>query len=196
MRTSPQVLVAAWIVLGGASAAWAGHPQTRQGFWIGFGGGYGSADVSCNDCESGDREGAFVGHFRLGGTLNPHLLLGVESNVWIKEEDDVTVTLGSATGSVTVYPQAESGFFLKAGVGLSYVATDVRFDSATVSIEKAGWGILAGLGYDFRVGRNLSLTPCVNYFYGKPGNIVLEGETAFGGWKQNVVSFELGFTFH
>lgn len=65
-----------------------------------------------------------------------------------------------------------------------------------MSVSKTGWGLLAGIGYDLRVGRNVSLTPCVNYFYGKPGDLVFEGEDAFPGWKQNVVSFELGLTFH
>lgn len=53
----------------------------REGFWIGFGAGYGSASVSasCDGC-SGDREGSFTGFLKLGGTLNPQVLLGVESN--------------------------------------------------------------------------------------------------------------------
>ena len=63
-------------------------------------------------------------------------------------------------------------------------------------MSKTGWGVLAGIGYDLRVGRNISLTPCVNYFYGKPGDLVFEGEDTLPGWKQNVVSFELGLTFH
>ena len=184
------------IVLFASPYAWAGHPQERQGFWIGFGGGYGSANVSCDGCEGGDREGAFAGSFKLGGTLSERVLLGVESNGWIKEQEGITLTLGSVTGTVTFYPQASSGFFLKGGVGLSYISTDFSEGSLSVSISKTGWGVLAGLGYDLRVGRNISLTPAVNYYYGKPGDLDFEGETVFGGWSQNVVSFELGITFH
>ena len=40
------VLLVASTLLG-ASSAWAAHPQERRGFWIGFGGGYGSASASC-----------------------------------------------------------------------------------------------------------------------------------------------------
>ncbi len=65
-----------------------------------------------------------------------------------------------------------------------------------VSASQTGWGLLAGIGYDIRVGRNISLTPCVNYTYGKPGDLVFEGEETLPNWKQNVVSFELGITFH
>jgi Outer membrane protein beta-barrel domain len=185
------------VVLLASSSAWAGHPQDRKGFWIGFGGGYGSAEASA-DCEgcSGDREGSFTGFIKLGGTLSDKVLLGVEGSAWVKEVDDTTLTLGAFTGTITFYPQASGGFFLKGGVGVSYVDTEVREGSFSASLNKTGWGVLAGIGYDVRVGRNISLTPCVNFRYGKPGDIDFEGETALGGWSQNVVSFELGITFH
>jgi len=188
-------LVALGFVLVASPEAWAGHPQDRQGFWIGFGGGYGSANASCDECEGGDREGSYSGHFKLGGTLNPRVLLGVEGNGWMKEQDDVTLTLGSFTGTVTFYPQASGGFFLKGGVGLSYVDTDFQAGSLSVTISKTGWGVLAGAGYDIRVGRNISITPCVNYHYGAPGDLSFEGDT-LTNWTQNVVSFEIGITFH
>lgn len=184
------------MVLFASPHAWAGHPQERQGFWIGLGGGYGSAGVGCDGCDGGDREGAFAGSLKLGGTLNERVLLGVESNGWIKEQDGITLTLGSVTGTVTFYPQASSGFFLKGGVGASYISTDFSEGSLSVSASKTGWGLLAGLGYDLRVGRNISITPAVNYYYGQPGDIEFDGETAFGGWSQDVVTFEIGITFH
>lgn len=183
------------VVLLAASSASAGHPQERQGFWIGFGLGYGSASVSCDDCESGGREGSFTGFLKLGGTLNERVLLGVEFNGWIKEEDGATVTLGSFTGTVTFYPRASSGFFLKGGVGASQVDTEFRDGSLSATVSKSGWGVLAGMGYDLRVGRNVSITPSVNYWYGRPGDISFEGET-LGGWKQNVIDFGIGITFH
>jgi hypothetical protein len=178
-------------------AAWAGHPQDRKGFWIGFGGGYGSAnaEASCEGCGGGDREGSATGFLKLGGTLNERVLLGVETNAWVKDESGVTVTLGSFTGTVTFYPQASSGFFLKAGAGASYVSTDLEAGTLSVSVSKTGWGVLAGMGYDLRVGRNVSLTPCINYHFGKPGDLSADGDT-LPGWKQDVVSLELGITFH
>jgi hypothetical protein len=45
------------------------------------------------------------------------------------------------------------------------------------------------------VGRNVSITPCVNFYYGHPGDLSFEGET-IGGWKQNVIDFGVGITFH
>lgn len=196
--TSRALLVglAAGIALFVPASAWAGDPQVREGFWIGFGAGYGWADVSCDECgDGGDREGSITGFVKLGGTLNERVLLGVETNVWTKEQDDVRVTLGSLAGTVTLYPQASSGFFLKAGVGLSYLDTGVRAGSVSLSASKTGWGFMAGLGYDLRLDRNVSITPCVNYYYGKPGDLTFEGETV-AGWKQNVIDVGIGVTFH
>jgi hypothetical protein len=189
-------LVGGIVLLASSAPAWAGHPQERRGFWIGFGGGYGSAGVGCDDCDSSEREGSFTGFFKLGGTLNERVLLGVEGNGWIKEEEGATLTLGALTGTVTFYPVASSGFFLKGGVGLSYIDTEFNEGSFSAGLSKTGWGLLAGIGYDLRVGRNVSLTPCVNYHYGQPGDIDFEGDVAIGGWSQNVVSFEIGLTFH
>jgi hypothetical protein len=198
MRKSLLFGVMAAATLVSAPSAWAGHPQERHGFWIGFGGGYGSAygSFDCDDCEDDEREGSFTGFLKLGGTLSPNVLLGVESNAWIKDESDATLTLGSVTGTITVYPSATGGFFLKGGFGASIIHTSAEAGTLDVSASKTGWGLLAGIGYDIRVGRNISLTPCVNYTYGKPGDVVFEGENVLPGWKQNVVSFELGITFH
>jgi Outer membrane protein beta-barrel domain len=198
MRKSLLFGVMAAATLVSAPSAWAGHPQERHGFWIGFGAGYGSANGSfdCDDCGDDEREGSFTGFLKLGGTLSSNVLLGVESNVWVKEESGTTLTLGSVTGTITVYPSATGGFFLKGGFGASVIDTSAKFGSFDVSASQTGWGLLAGIGYDLRVGRNISLTPCVNYTYGKPGDLVFEGEETLPNWKQNVVSFELGITFH
>ena len=129
------------------------------------------------------------------GAVNEHVLLGVEANAWTKEQDGVTVTLGSLAGTVTLYPQASSGFFLKGGVGLSYLDTGFREGSLLLSASKTGWGVLAGIGYDLRVGRNISITPCAYFYYGQPGDLTFEGET-IAAWKQNVFDVGIGITFH
>ena len=127
MRTGVLCGVVVSAALLGAPSAWAGHPQERKGFWIGFGAGYGSAYASadCEDCGGGNREGSVSAFLKLGGTLNQNVLLGVETNAWTKTKDNLRLTLGSMTGTVTVYPQASGGFFLKGGVGASYVDTSV-----------------------------------------------------------------------
>jgi hypothetical protein len=170
--------------------------QEREGFWIGLGVGYGSASVSTDEFSGGDREGSATGFLKLGGTLNPQLLVGVESNAWVKSQDDVTLTLGNLAGTVTYYPRPDFGFFVKGGVGLSFVSTEVASGGVDVTVRKTGWGVIAGVGYDWRVGRRISITPCFNFYTGKPGDIRLEGETILSKWKQNVVDFAVGVTFH
>jgi hypothetical protein len=178
-------------------ASAASHPQERHGFWIGFGFGAGSAKATCDDCGSGNRETGAAGYLKLGGTLNEHLLLGGEVNVWTKKQEGVTLTLSSGAVTLTLYPEPASGFFLKGGVGLSMVDTQFREGSTTVTVDPGyGLGAIVGTGYDVRVGRNVSITPAVNFWYGKPGNVPHTGDRLFTNWKQNVVDLTVGVTFH
>lgn len=54
---------------------------SRRGFFLSAGLGSGSLGVSCGGCGS-DRTNALSGYFRIGGTINPHVRLGFESNGW------------------------------------------------------------------------------------------------------------------
>ena len=197
MRSRLTWAVAAVLTLSVAPRAWAGHPQERRGFWIGFGFGYGSAGIDCDGCVGSDRQGAFTGFLKLGGTLSDHVLLGGEVNAWLDEEGSTTLGLGTATGTVTVYPWTSSGFFLKGGVGLSFVETRERVGSGTLTFGTEGWGVLTGLGYDLRVGRNISITPSINYYFGQPGDFAFEdGLPGLGSFKHDVIDFGIGVTFH
>jgi hypothetical protein len=178
-------------------ASAASHPQDRHGFWIGFGFGAGSAKATCDDCGSSNRETGVAGYLKLGGTLNERLLLGGESNIWSKTQEGVTVNFYNAAATLTLYPQPASGLFIKGGVGLSLVDTQFREGSATVTVDPGyGLGLIAGAGYDVRVGKNISITPAINFWYGKPGNVPHEGEPFATNWRQNVVDFTVGVTFH
>jgi outer membrane autotransporter protein len=118
-------------------------------------------------------------------------------NLWMQEDnlEGSALTLGSFMGTVTFYPGVSSGFFLKGGAGVALVDNDFKVGTLSATLSKYGWGALAGVGYDIRVGRNTSLTPCINFQYGSVGDIAFKGVT-FGNWKHNVISLELGITFH
>src|SRR5258708_33453109 len=95
------------------------------------------------------------------------------------------------TASVYLYPQAKSGLFVTGGLGFSnyHVNTSPSFDGT-------GWGFTGGVGYDIRVGRDISLTPVVNYVYGGGGGVNQEGPGgAFSGGKRNGLGAGLGVTF-
>lgn len=164
-----------------AGTASAQQAQTRQGFWVGGGMGYGSMGLSCEGCGDVGREGGLSGYAKLGGTLRPNILLGVETNGWRKSEAGATVTMGNLSGAAYWYPMATQGLFVKAGGGYSVLAVDDGFTSAS----DGGFGVLAGVGYDVRVGRNLSITPVANWFRG-----------GFDGGSANVLQFGLGVTSH
>jgi hypothetical protein len=155
-----------------ATTANAQQAQTRQGFWIGGGLGYGS--LGCSGC---DRLGGASGYFKLGGTLRQNILLGVETNGWTKSEFGQRLTMGNMSGAAYWYPMATNGLFLKGGVG--YSVLDNGF------ANESGFGMIAGLGYDVRVGRNLSMTPVANWFRG-----------SFSGGSANVLQLGLGVTSH
>jgi len=139
-----------------ALTAQAQNPQTRQGFWFNLGLGYGSA--TCSDsCSSED---GFSGNLALGGTLSQKVLLGGGTNGWTKSQDGVTTTLSTLTAQIRFYPSAVGGFFLNGGLGLGMA----RGSGGGISDSDTGFGMLLGLGYDFRVGKNVSITPFLNGF--------------------------------
>jgi len=154
-------------------------PQTREGFFIGFGLGWGS--LGCDDC-GGEREGGFSGYLKLGGTVNEKLLLGFETNGWTKEEEGVRLSHANGSAVAYFYPQPESGFFIKGGLGVSNLDLGV---SGFGSASETGFGLIAGLGYDARVGAMFSLSPYANYLYG-----------SFDGGSTNVLQAGLGLTWH
>ena len=193
MRTAACLLATAGLLGVTASAARAQYPQRREGFWIGFGLGYGSANVTCDTCGSGPRTGGVTAFLKIGGTPSRNLLIGGAINGWSHESGGATETMGNVTASLYYYPVASAGLFLTGGVGFS----DYRVDTSP-SVEGTGWGFTAGVGYDIRVGRNVSLTPVANFVYGGVGDLNVSGGGApfATGWKQNVVDFGLGVTFH
>ena len=183
MRTRSIITGALTVVALGlaASPAAAQHAQTRQGFWAGVGMGWGSFGLGCDGCVDLDRTGSYSGYFKLGGTLRQNLLLGAEFNGWHKSENGASVEFGNASAAAYWYPMIQSGLFLKGGLGYSRLSADAGAGSAS----DGGWGVLAGLGYDLRVGANTSLTPVMNYFRG-----------GFDGGSADVVQLGLGVTFH
>lgn len=172
------------IVCLASSKAWAQRPQSRQGFWIGLGLGYGEAYATCTGCGTAN-EGGLTGFLKLGGTVGARMLVGGAVNAW-KSRNGPTEILGNITGSVFYYPTTASGFFITGGVGLSYYNL-----SGYGATNSRGWGLRAGAGYDIRVGAMTSLTPVVDLTYG--GGLSPGGTT---GWKQTVISFGVGVTFH
>ena len=83
-------------------------------------------------------------------------------NGWTKSEFGGRVTMGNMSGAAYWYPMPTQGLFIKAGAGYSVLSVDDGISTA----DDNGFGLVGGLGYDLRVGKNLSITPVANYFRG------------------------------
>ena len=124
----------------------------RQGFWFNGGLGYGS--VGCDSCV-GLREGGLSGGVTFGATLSAHVLLGAGTSGFTRTDGNGGhVNVGTLDARVRIYPSSMSGVFLTGGYGLGRFSRygDTQFGSAAA----------IGMGWDLRVGRNVSLTPFFN----------------------------------
>jgi hypothetical protein len=192
MRIVERVVVMLVALAGVARAVRAQYPQRRDGFWIGFGLGYGSANVWCDNCQAGPRTVGVTGFLKFGGSPSQHLLIGAAINGWSHDHVGATETMANLSGSLYFYPTARSGLFFTGGLGLSayHVNTVPAWDGT-------GWGLTLGAGYDIRVGRDVSLTPVVNYFSGALGDVTGPGTGVVGSrWRQDVIDVGVGVTFH
>lgn len=140
-----------------ATAAQAQQAPVRQGFW--FSGGLGMGSLGCDNCGT-SRETGLTGDLSLGGTLSPRWLLGVGTSGWSKSEQGGRLTVATLDARVRFYPWTAGGFFVTGGIG----GAEVREAFGGISATESGVGALFGIGYDYRVGRNTSITPYWNGF--------------------------------
>jgi hypothetical protein len=139
-----------------AATAQAQNAQVRQGFW--FSGGLGMGSLGCDNC--GSRTNGLSGDVSLGGTVSSHWLLGVGTSGWSKNEQGARLTVATLDARARFYPSSTGGFFLTGGLGYGSVTGSAGGFSATEN----GVGAIFGLGYDYRVARNTSITPYWNGF--------------------------------
>jgi hypothetical protein len=177
--TTVGLLLAALVAV--PQVAHAQATPARDGFFIGFGLGGGS--FGCSGC--GDRQSGVGGHLKLGTTLNPQLLLGVESSAWTKEEGGARMTHANLSAMVQFYPAATSGFFVRGGLGFSRLEVSASEGGFSFSAGQTGPGLTAGLGYDIRVADNLSVSPYGGFGWGH-----------FDGGSANSFQLGLGLTWH
>ncbi len=192
MRT---LMLAAALVLatGTLDAQSAARPNTRQGFWIGFGLGPGSTGEDCSSC-SNDRINGAAGYLRMGGTVSPHILLGGEADFWGTSYRGVDRTFGSGSFILVWYPSRTGAFYLKFGIGGMTYTTD----NGTNELEAtAGTGSF-GLGYEFRVGRNFSVSPYLSSVASAPVEFKINGQPVAAGEDitMNLFQIGVGLTWH
>jgi hypothetical protein len=147
-----------------AGASWAAHPHHRGGFFLGFNLGGGTADVNVENADT-DREWGGAGNLRIGGAIRNNLLLGAETSGWARNEGNETVTLSTICFAVTYYP-GDQGFFLRGGMGFAGTSLEIDLgDDTTQSKSETGFGILAAMGYEWRLTGKFALGPQVEFNY-------------------------------
>jgi hypothetical protein len=172
-----KVLLFLAVALAFTATAASAQAPAREGFFIGFGLGWGSFGVE----DAGERQGGGAGYLKLGGALSDKVLLGAESSAWTKEEGGATLTFGTLTATAYVYPSA-TGLYLSGGLGLARVEVDA---GVLGSANDTGLGINLGAGYDIGFGGRFGLTPYANFISG-----------SFDGGSANVFQLGLGVNWY
>jgi hypothetical protein len=167
--------------------------NARQGFWIGFGVGGGSAKFDCASCID-EFYTVGSGYVRLGGTLSHSLLIGVESSGWAYSRGGSSHELiAFGLFDVLWYPSATGALYVKFGLGgMTYRAKDQGVDVLTATAPSAS----VGLGYEVRVGRDVSLVPYVNGLASSTVRERVGGVPSDEDIRIKLFQFGLGVTCH
>lgn len=143
--------------------------QTRRGPWFNLGLGYGSVDCGNSSCTMD----APTGEIAAGWAVSPRFLLGGGITGWTKEGptgeavgERLRVTVGSLDLRARFYPTQTAGFFITGGLGIGMI----RFsDQRGISSTHTGGAFLGGIGCDFRMTSDVSLTPFAEVSAVRPG---------------------------
>jgi hypothetical protein len=134
-------------------------PLARDGKWFSVGLGVGT--LGCfSDCFGRIYGGS--GGLTFGTTLNEHWLMGVGTSGFVRSSFGETITAGTVDLRFRAYPVLTQGFFITFGGGLGTLSYDSYFGEEERHI---GASALGGVGWDLRVGRNVSLTPFYNWAF-------------------------------
>lgn len=140
------------------------NPNRRQGFWasLGAGGGAESFDANNGLGWSHDTWGGLV-FGKAGFTVSQAFTVAAEGDLWLRDYPDSRRNLGSLMIVGQIYPAPRGAFFLKGGAGWTRDETDQFFAPGATHTHENGWGFVAGLGYDARVARGVSITPSLDF---------------------------------
>ncbi len=175
-----------------AEPAAAQNADRRNGFWWGLGVGYGWVHVSCDICVA-DRDASFSGSVRAGGKIGRSVTIGGEANAWMRNEESVDEYLGSLSVIAQWYPSAEGALYLKGG--FAYVG--YRIDDADNVLTTSGFGPELGAGYEFGIGRRLTIEPYLSAIITLPtGNLTFNGDRQAEGVNVSLLQVGLGVTWH
>jgi hypothetical protein len=144
---------------------------SRKPWYIGFGVGSGVGAAWTIDGQEITFDEWFDGmetvspkisiNFKVGATVTPRLLLGLDLTGLAQMADDPIGTamlqISNVYGMATYFP-FKKGLFLRGGGGYSSFTADVVTPMGSGSSEADGYGFLGGIGYAFWLGKRFNLT--------------------------------------
>ena len=138
----------------------------HQGLWITGGMGFGSAKISCAECEDGDLGSGPTATLGLGLGISQRLFLGAEVTGWFKESNGINDRAGFAALTLRYYPLVGRQFYVGGGAGFGRHRTGVKREGALSDREGLTQSALAWRlesGYDVLLGNQFVLTPNASY---------------------------------
>ena len=166
---------------------------TLRGPWLGAGLGTGSAAVNCDIC-TGDRNGGLSGYLTGGFTFSPTLRAGAELAGWLDDTDDVRQRLMLYGASLYWTPSPTASWYLKGGIGLLNYNADATDDDEDEELGAGTGALQLGVGYDFRAGSRLWLTPYANLIVSTSGNLT-SGNTIVTDASFSLMQIGAGITW-
>ena len=183
------------MLLVGGSLAEAQHPQKREGWWFSAGTGVAARLYGCEGCDTLATQPRGLGptlRLRLGGTFSSQLLLAMQVDVWIKSASGVTSYAGILSPAIYYYPSDSGGFFFGLGFGhLGYASTDGTDDQIS-----NGFGLILGVGRDYRIRPQISITPVLNLIVGGLGSLSMNDRLVGRDFSQTMLEVGVGITLH
>src|SRR2546430_17221036 len=112
MHSTARVIALLAVLSCAAAAARAQYPQRRDGFWIGFGLGYGVANITCDNCVDSSSVGGITGFVKLGGAPSQNLLIGGAKPPRARATRGLNGANSNVHGHGLSYPAPSGGVFL------------------------------------------------------------------------------------
>jgi hypothetical protein len=155
---------------------------TRSGFWAEVAGGTGTVRNTCAHCDGVTVAFGSVSSFRVGGSLNPRVLVGLEivslysAELFFAGSPTPVEAENGSLAPVVIWYVGGSGFFLKAGAGLAQGTFTVRStDGEPVTTERMGSSLTFGMGFDIGIMRWFALTANLSTYVTAIGDVHVDG---------------------
>jgi hypothetical protein len=163
----------------------------RHGFFVSAGAGIGSGVIDCSTC-SRDRKAGPVAYVRVGGTINPHLRLGIESDGWKTTTFEIDDKVAFVTADLYLYPSVTNNFWIKGGFGLAAAKESVPGHE----VKASGAAFAGGIGYDWKVGHgDFVIGQFATYLRQVSGTVNIDGADSGLSASTNILELGIGLGF-